>query len=135
MIFIRTQSLPKAVAEIRRESESLKTSQIVGNDNLVVYAYPAFISGPIYVPASTVAKFRATFVFDNPSVTYVPLTFYWTSQDSFLLQETFYDDPATINSTVMQRRFINISPSANMNMDFIQVSAKSTETGVLTLKK
>jgi|GEM_PF-5624755 len=133
MIYKRDKSFPETVGDLAQEVKDIKSLQRVGNDNLVVRYYEDSLTG-ISVAEDETALFRGTFVFNNPSNSYAPIFFSWTSLDFFFYVETIYDDPNTATSTTMKRAFIAITPDASMNM-YIRASCKSTEQGTFVLEK
>lgn len=132
-IYNREQTIAQDVKAIQRDQAEIKSTQVVGNDNLVVNYYYQFLPGPIPVTGSTIAQFKAVFTFDEPSTSYVTIEFIWESQDVFQYQENVYDDPDTMASPTEQAAFITIGPSADMEMDYIETVAKTTARGSLSL--
>ena len=133
-IFNRQDTPAESLATIQSDLLDLKASQIVGGDNIVVlYQEDQVLSQSI--SAGVAGVWKATYTYDEPSNAYTPIYFSWFAFGTFQFNQFTYDDPDTINGTTSTVKFISITPSANITLNFLTAAAKSTSSGTLSLTR
>lgn len=136
LLYNRDTTPASSLSNIKKELDDLKSMQLVGSDNIVVFFYFDFIPGPISISANTRATFKGEFTFDEPPVeTFVPITFFWLSSSAFSYFDYRYNAPETINSKTSQAFYISLIPDSNIDLDFMEATAKSTSRGTLNLTR
>lgn len=132
MIYNRQLDLAETVHSLKEEIEELKSSQVVGNDNLIIHFYQQSV-GPESITTAG-ANFRAQFVFDDPPIdTFVSISFTYFYTGIVSIETLTYSDPATIDSLSAQGSIFRVLPASNVTDVFIFASAKSTSPGSLSL--
>lgn len=131
-VYNRTNSLPEEVASLEKDIQEYKSTQIVGNDNLIVYYKPDNLISQS-VTAGVTALFKATYTFDEPSTAYVDRTIFFTvTSGSFSYTDYPYDDPSTTTSTAAKSWFYAITTDASATLEVVAV-ARSTQNGTIDL--
>jgi hypothetical protein len=131
-VYNRTDSLPEEVASLEKDIQEYKSTQIVGNDNLIVY-FDADNLISQSVSSGVTALFKATYTFDEPSTAYVDRTiFFNVTSGSFFYTDYPYDDPSTTTSTTAKSWFYAITTDSSATLEIVAV-ARSTQHGTLSL--
>lgn len=132
MIYDREKNFTQVIADVQKKTDELKSLQYIGNDNLVVQSDVVIQPGPINVTTSG-KKWRALYVFDEPTNAYTRLTFFWDAIGSFLYNEYRYYDHTTMESLMQIAAFIEIVPTSTATLLYMTAAVSSTMPGTLTL--
>lgn len=132
IIYKRQDEFASSIVESEKELQEIKNSQVVGNDNLVVQHYEETY-GSDFV---TSAKYKAEFVFNEPTTAYVMLSIYWDSLAVFGYEQITYNDPATMNDDAKKSFILELYVfGGGANIDNITAIADSTKPGTLSISK
>lgn len=134
-VYNRTDSLPEEVASLEKDIQEYKSTQIVGNDNLIVYIFRASILSTV-ITAGTTGLFKATYTFDEASTAYVDrsFSFFTNSGGVFSYVDFEYNDPATVDDLTQKSWFYSINVDTTVDL-FIRATARSTQTGSIALMR
>lgn len=132
IIYKRQDEFTNSILESEKYLQELKTSQVVGNDNLVVQHYEEAY-GSEFV---TSAKYKAEFVFNEPTTAFVMLSIYWDSLSVFGYEQIMYNDPATMNDNTKKSFMLELYVfGGGATIDNITAIADSTKPGTLSISK
>lgn len=130
-IYNRTNNLPEEVAKLQNNIDEIKQTQIIGNDNLVVYSDQFELDGQT-LTANVTAIFKFTFTFTDESTSYVLPRFSTFNQTSSF-NAVFYADPTTVNDITKKSWFYSITTTSTVNNVIFFFEPQSTTIGVANI--
>lgn len=128
----RANNLPSEVAELQKTVKDIKQSQIIGNDNLVVYLKSAPLMPAQSLLANTPAVIKMTFTFDSQSTSYVIPRIQFSLTGGVAYNQNFYADPSTIDNLNSRSWYYVITPASNTTL-FMSFNAYCTDSGTASI--
>lgn len=132
MIYNRIVTVPKVIAELRKDAEELKASQPLGSDSIKIEASETVNTYDVVasVNAFTDAEWRVTFTpsESNDIYTEFGMSFFSTPDQ---LEYTFYDDPADVSNDNQKSYIVYVLGGNNNSTVSMKFQFKSLYPGTI----